>query len=245
MTLLEKLIKNNYDEKNAKSLIMSGNVLVNDEVILIGSHKINENDIIRIKEQKQWVSRGAYKLLEAFEKFNINVQNKNCLDVGSSTGGFTEVLLKKEANKVYSLDSGTNQLDFKLRTNNKVKVLEKTNLKNIVSNMFDSKIDFVCCDVSFISCKHLFDVLNNQNVLSKENDLIILIKPQFEANSKLVLEGGFVEEINHKEIIDNIINYANKNNFKFINICKSPLLGNKSKNVEYLSWFKYKGAKNE
>ncbi len=238
MTLIEKIIELGYDKKEASALIMSGNVLVNEEVIIIGSYKIKKEDTIRIKEKKEWVSRGAYKLLKAIDYFKLNIENKICLDVGSSTGGFTQVLLKNNAKKIYSLDSGTNQLDFSLRKNQKIISLEQTNLKSINEEMFDEKIEFVCCDVSFISVKNLFNVLAKENVLTKDNEIIILIKPQFEANSNLVSKGGIVDTSHHSDIINEVINYAQNLNFKFFGITESPIKGNKSKNIEYLALFR-------
>ena len=238
MTLVEKLLSLGYSNKEALGLIMSGNVLVNEEIIIKGSTKIKETDVIRIKNKKKWVSRGSYKLLEAIEKFNLDLTNKICLDVGASTGGFTQVLLSKGAKKIYSLDSGTNQLDFTLRQNEKVVSLEKTNLKSINDDMFEEKIDFICCDVSFISVKKLFDVLSKTNVLANNNYVLILIKPQFEASSNIVEKGGFVNKIHHKDIIDSIISYAIKLNFIFLSIIESPIKGNVSKNIEYLALFR-------
>lgn len=238
MTLIEKLFSLGYSNKESLGLIMSGNVLVNEEIVIKGSTKIKENDVIRIKNKKKWVSRGSYKLLEAIEKFNLDLTNKICLDVGASTGGFTQVLLSKGAKKIYSLDSGTNQLDFTLRQNEKVVSLEKTNLKSINDDMFDEKIDFICCDVSFISVKKLFDVLSKTNVLANNNYVLILIKPQFEASSNIVEKGGFVNKIHHKDIIDSIISYAIKLNFIFLSIIESPIKGNVSKNIEYLALFR-------
>lgn len=238
MTLVEKLLSLGYSNKEALGLIMSGNVLVNEEIIIKGSTKIKETDVIRIKSKKKWVSRGSYKLLEAIEKFNLNLIDKICLDVGASTGGFTQVLLTNGVKKVYALDSGTNQLDFTLRQNEKVISLEKTNLKSINDDMFEEKIDFICCDVSFISVKKLFDVLSKTNVLANDNYVLILIKPQFEASSNIVEKGGFVNKIHHKDIIDSIISYAIKLNFIFLSIIESPIKGNVSKNIEYLALFR-------
>ena len=238
MTLVEKLLSLGYSNKEALGLIMSGNVLVNEEIIIKGSTKIKETDVIRIKSKKKWVSRGSYKLLEAIEKFNLDLTNKICLDVGASTGGFTQVLLTNGVKKVYALDSGTNQLDFTLRQNEKVISLEKTNLKSINDDMFEEKIDFICCDVSFISVKKLFDVLSKTNVLANDNYVLILIKPQFEASSNIVEKGGFVNKIHHKDIIDSIISYAIKLNFIFLSIIESPIKGNVSKNIEYLALFR-------
>lgn len=237
MTLIEKIISLGYEEKEAKSMIMAGLVLVNEETSIVSSMKVFDNDTIRIKQKKEWVSRGSYKLLEALNKFKINVKDQVCLDIGSSTGGFTQVLLKDQAKKVYALDSGTNQLDYSLRNNPRVVSLERTNLKLIRAKMFEETIDFVCCDVSFISVKYVFDVLANDKILSSKNNVVILIKPQFEAPRNLVQKGGYVDVKHHQKIIDDVIDYAQENDFYFQQIIESPITGNKSKNIEYLAWF--------
>ncbi|MGL5205424.1 MAG: TlyA family RNA methyltransferase [Metamycoplasmataceae bacterium] len=237
MTLLEKLISMNYDEKLADSLIRIGSVFVDDEKVIKPKVKIKDNSIIKIKESKKYVSRGAYKLLSALEEFQIDPSGLICLDIGSSTGGFTQVLLEKGAKFVYALDVGTNQLDYKLRSDNRVKSLEKTNLKLINKKMFDQKIDLIVCDVSFISLKPVFDVISD--LLLESSFFIALIKPQYEINSNEVSKGGFAEIELHQGIIDKIIEYS-KDNFEFIKLKKSPILGNKSKNIEYLSLFKRK-----
>jgi len=181
------------------------------------------------------VSRGAFKLLGALEEFDLDFNNKIVLDIGSSTGGFTHVALEHGAKKVYALDVGTNQLDYKLRSNDRVVSLEKTNLKTITPEMFSEKIDLIVTDVSFISLKHVFNVAKT---LGDENfKIIALIKPQFEANSDQVQEGGFVPETLHEEIISKVKAYAEKNNFKMIDVKKSIIKGNKSKNQEYISLF--------
>lgn len=240
MTLLKQMIEMNYEEKLADSLIRIGSVFVDGEKITMPQTKIKNSSVIKVKESKKYVSRGAYKLLCALEEFNINPNNLNCLDIGSSTGGFTQVLLEQGASFVYALDVGTNQLDYKLRINPKVKVLEKTNLKLINNNMFDKQIDFIVTDVSFISLKHVFNVI--APILKKDSYFIALIKPQFEANSNDVSDGGFVKIELHDSIIKRVIKYG-ENNFKFIKFINSPILGNKSKNIEYLSLFQR--SKNE
>lgn len=240
VSLLETLISNfNYTEKEARAVIMTGRVLVNNEPIIISSHKISKSDIVRIKNIDKWVSRGAFKLLEAINCFKINLKNKICLDIGASKGGFTQVLLEFGAQKIYALDSGTNQLDYSLRINPKIVCLEKTNLKSINKNFFSSKLNFICADVSFISVKNIFNVLK-QEFLANNVEIICLIKPQFEAPYSLVEKGGYVDEIHHKSIINNIIDYAKEKGFDLLKIIKSPILGNKSKNIEYLGYFKIK-----
>ncbi|SFW05776.1 16S/23S rRNA (cytidine-2'-O)-methyltransferase TlyA [Chlamydia abortus] len=236
---LIKIIKdytNIEDEKVLFSLIKQGKIIVNGEKQFLPYAKFNDNNLnIQILESKEYVSRGAYKLLGAIDKFNINFDNKVCLDIGSSTGGFVQVMLINNAKKVYAVDVGTNQLDYSLRINPKVTVYEKTNLKNLNSSFFLEDIDFVTCDVSFISIKNVFDVCSN--FLKKGVLLMILIKPEFEAPYNLVQKGGYVSEDEHPKIIDEIKEYAKNKNFKLLQIDKSPIVGQKSKNIEYITLF--------
>ncbi|AZZ65469.1 TlyA family RNA methyltransferase [Metamycoplasma phocicerebrale] len=244
---LKELLKLNFnfeDDKEIDSIVMQGKVIVNNEKILLSSLKFPENVKIRIINHKiPYVSRGAFKLKEALKQFKVDVNNKICLDIGSSTGGFVQVLLEAGASKVFALDSGTNQLDYSLRINEKVIVYEKTNIKNILSSMFNEKIDLITCDVSFISLKYVFEACSK--TFEKIDNLIVLIKPQFEASSKYVEQGGFVKEEHHNFIINRVLEYANNYGFKLLNpIVKSPILGDKSKNIEYLANFQ-KGDTNE
>ncbi|MGL5520339.1 MAG: TlyA family RNA methyltransferase [Metamycoplasmataceae bacterium] len=223
------------DKKRIDSLFLQKKILLNGEPVLNLEQKILDENLITIKEENNYVSRGAQKILKAFSVFALDVNNKVCLDIGSSTGGFTQVLLEKGAAFVYALDVGTNQLDFSLRINEKVKSMEKTNLKTINENMFDKKINFICADVSFISTKNIFNVITN--LLDKDELFLMLLKPQFEAKREDVLPGGFVDDSNHEKIINEIKHY-DEINFDFIGIEKSPIKGNKSKNIEYLMLFK-------
>ena len=236
MSLLEFVIAKGYSREEAERFIRSGKVLVNQEEVIVPSIKVKQSDSILIKEKKEWVSRGAYKLLSAIEKFDIDFKDKVVIDIGSSTGGFTQVSLAHGAKKVYSVDVGTNQLDFSLRTNEKVKVMEKTNLKTLTIDMFKEEIDIVVTDVSFISLKRVFDVL--EAILKKDKVLIALIKPQFEADSSDVETGGFVSKSKHDIIISNIEKYAVEKHFKIMGLHESPIKGGKSKNIEYISIFK-------
>ena len=218
---------------NPEAYIKTGKVLVNNQKNEDVNYLVKDDDAIRIIAPKKYVSRGAYKLLAAIEAFQLDFQDKVVLDIGASTGGFTQVLLEKKAKKVYALDVGTNQLDFKLRSNDKVVVMEKTNLKNIKKAMFNEKIAIVVVDISFISLKHVFNVLT----AFKEIKIMALIKPQFEAFKDEVEKGGYVSEKNHDKIIKRVLSYAKKKAFHFIKKVDSPLLGKKSKNKEYLCLF--------
>ncbi|WP_027334480.1 TlyA family RNA methyltransferase [Mycoplasma elephantis] len=232
--LIDYVLNKIGDFKIAQGLILSGNVFINEEKIIFPNYLINEKDKIRIIEKEHYVSRGAYKLLHAIKKWDIDFKNKIVIDVGSSTGGFTQVLLENGAKRVYCVDSGTNQLDYNLRKNEKTVVLENTNLKNINSELIRDYVDFIVCDVSFISLKEVFKVAKKVN--SKHLELILLIKPQFEASKNLVENKGIVSLKHHESIIENVKNY-DAENFKFVELEQSPILGKKSKNIEYLSYF--------
>lgn len=235
ITLLDLVISKGYSKNDAERFIRSGKVLVNSEAIIVPSIKVKEDSLVVIKELKEWVSRGAYKLLKAIDEFNLDFNNKVVIDIGSSTGGFTQVALKNGAKKVYSVDVGTNQLDFSLRKNDQVTVMEKTNLKTLTKDMFNEEIDIVVTDVSFISLKRVFDVL--EDILSKDKILVALIKPQYEADSNDVEQGGFVNKSKHDIIITKLSNYAENKKLKLVDIHESPISGNKSKNTEYISLF--------
>lgn len=235
VTVLELVIARGYDKDEAERFIRSGKVLINSEAVIVPSIKVKEDSSVVIKELKEWVSRGAYKLLKAIDAFNLDFQDKVVIDIGSSTGGFTQVALKHGAKKVYSVDVGTNQLDFSLRQDPRVTVMEKTNLKTLTKDMFNEEIDIVVTDVSFISLKRVFDVL--EPILSKDKTLMALIKPQYEADSSDVEDGGFVHKDKHDIIITKISNYAKEKNMKLKDIQESPISGNKSKNIEYISLF--------
>lgn len=235
VTVLELVIAKGYSKDEAERFIRSGKVLINSEAVIVPSIKVKEDSNVIIKELKEWVSRGAYKLLKAIEVFNLDFKDKIVLDIGSSTGGFTQVSLKNGAKKVYSVDVGTNQLDFSLRSHNQVVVMEKTNLKTLTKDMFKEEIDIVVTDVSFITLKRVFDVL--EPILSEDKILMALIKPQYEADSSDVQDGGFVNKDKHDIIITKLSNYAKEKKLKLLDIQESPISGNKSKNTEYISLF--------
>lgn len=232
MTLKDKLISQGFD--NAELIIRSGKVRVNNEVVFLPLVKIKETDKILIEQQKEFVSRGAYKLLAAIKEFDLNFQDKVVLDVGSSTGGFTQVCLLNGAKTVYALDSGTNQLDYSLRIQKNIKVMEKTNIKNVNPTFFKEQIDSIVCDVSFISLNYVVPIA--ASLLKPKSDFVVLFKPQFEASSKYVEKGGYVDLQYHDFLINRFLNFA-KENFNFIGKIESPITGKKSKNTEYIIYF--------
>lgn len=234
------LIKNNYCQtrSQAQQMIKLGNVKVDNIVVLKNNFLIDETNKVSTNELK-YVSRGGFKLEHAFNEFKIIPKNKVVLDIGASTGGFTDCCLQFGAKKVYALDVGTNQLNEKLLLDNRVKSLEQTNLKSINKSLFSDQIDFIVCDVSFISLKNVFYAL--KEFYNSELDLIFLIKPQFELDKKTMTKNkGFVKSDKDRMIaINNVIEYAKNNNLKLIKLIESPITGNKKNNIEYLGYFKW------
>lgn len=216
----------------AQVLILSSAVKVNGIRINKPSIEIPFNSNVEIEKNERFVSRGAYKLIKAIDRFNIAVEEKICTDIGCSTGGFTEILLKKGAKKVYAVDVGKGQLDISLKNNERVIVLEKTNARYITERDIPEKIDLATIDVSFISVEK---ILNPIKEIGKEDlKVVILIKPQFEVGREFVSRGGIVRK---KEYIINMIEEKFDFFYKIDLIPKgltySPIKGAKG-NIEYL-----------
>lgn len=233
------LVKNNYckTRTQAQELIKNGFVFINDNQIKKNNLLIDSNQEIKIIYFK-FVSRAGYKLDYAIQNFKIDFKNKIVLDIGSSTGGFVDCALQYGAKFVYALDVGTNQLHEILKNNSKVKSLEKTNLKMICPEMFNQLIDIITCDVSFISLKHVFEVI--QKIANNQTIMIFLIKPQFELSKEILdkTKGNINQQKYHDIAINNVLNAAKTFNFKLENIIKSPIKGKKMLNTEYLGLFK-------
>jgi len=235
LRLDQLLINNNLaiSKSKAQSMIMAGQVSVNGKTITKSGNSFNIESKITIKKlHPQWVSRGALKLLKAIEFFNIDIENKKCLDIGSSTGGFSEVLLKKKAKKIYSVDVGTNQLHEKLRNEKKIISIENFNAKYLDNSVIPDKIDILVCDVSFISLKKV--ILPSLNLLSNRSEIITLIKPQFETE-KINLKKGIVrDEKIHLDVCNDIEKwFIEKCNANVIGLIPSPITGPKG-NIEFL-----------
>lgn len=234
------LVKNKLSpsRNNAKELIVNGKVFVNGKPINKQSYLLKSNDEVKIINNDKFVSRGAYKLLKAINYFIINLSNNVVLDIGASTGGFTDVCLRNNAKKVYALDVGTNQLNEKLKNNKLVISIENTNLKDISLKLFKETIDWIVCDVSFISLKFVFNMI--KEVFNYKINMICLIKPQFELDKKTLdkYHGKINNDKLWKQAINNVKNYANDCNFKIMGIVESPILGAKKQNKEFLMWVK-------
>ena len=222
----------------AQAIIMAGQVFVDGKKINKSGFNININAVIEIKDLgPEWVSRGAYKLLTALEKNKIIVRNKICIDLGSSTGGFTDVLIQSGADKVYAVDVGTNQLHEKLKKNNKIISLEKTNARYLKNDQFEELIDIMVCDVSFISLKKVIEP--NLNLLKKESIIIALIKPQFESKKNETKKGVVKDIIIHQRICDEISEwFETLYESRVLSIIESPIKGPKG-NVEFLITVKF------
>lgn len=222
----------------AKALIMSGVVLVNEKRVEKPSETFLPNEKIRIKSKtpaSKYVGRGGLKLEKALESFHIRPNAYVCLDVGSSTGGFTDCLLQNGAKKVYAVDSGTNQLIWKLRKDNRVEVREKTNARYLKSGDFPEKFDLIVMDVSFISITKILPALIH--LLNEKGKIISLIKPQFEVGKGEVGKGGIVRDAEkHEKVIEKIINSANEIGLKNLGLIDSPILG-AGGNKEFLALF--------
>ncbi len=211
----------------AQALVMAGVVLVNDQRVLKSSEGFLPTDKIRLKNDlrdSKYVGRGGLKLEKALHEFQIRPNEYVCLDVGASTGGFTDCLLQNGAKKIVTIDVGTNQLVWKLRNDNRVEVHENTNARYLKSEDFVEKFDLIVMDVSFISVTKIISALIP---LMKENaKLIVLIKPQFEVNKGEVGKGGIVRDSEkHLEVIAAINSYTDSVGLKSIGIIDSPILG--------------------
>lgn len=233
------LVENNFFEtrEKAKANIMAGNVFVNNELVDKAGTMIKGDAKVVIKGNPiKYVSRGGLKLEKAIEKFDINLQNKICMDIGASTGGFTDCMLQNNAKKVYSIDVGYGQLDYKLRTDKRVISMERTNFRYIEKNKIIDKIDFASIDVSFISLKLIFPVLIQ--FLNKKYDVISLIKPQFEAGKEDAdkYRGIIKDRKIFERVILNTIENAENHNMHIVDITFSPIKGQKG-NIEFLAHF--------
>lgn len=228
------LAKNKYfsSRTKAQNAIKSGYVFVNNKLVTNSSLDIDEQSKIYIINQNNYVSRGANKLSYAIKELNFNFKNKIVLDVGSSTGGFTQIALINGAKYVYAVDVGCDQMDKSLANNKKIKLFENTNFRDININLFDKKIDIIIADLSFISLVKLLNKINE--VFNYKLELLLLIKPQFELSKEIIKKNkGIIKNEKYWKIaINKIVNYAKSIGFKVINLIKSKILG-KDGNTEF------------
>lgn len=228
-----------FDNKSkAAAAILSGNVKINDEVITKAGFQIDPSKKFEVEiKSMPYVSRGGFKLEKALKTFDIKVLDRVCLDAGASTGGFTDCLLQNGAKKVYAVDVGYGQLAWKIRSDERVKTIERTNIKNCsfedIYAENDEIADLLVMDVSFISIEK---VLPNLKTFFKPDfhEMICLIKPQFEAGKDLVDKGGVVKDKDvHVNVINRVIDFAKSLDYKVLDLTSSPIKG-PSGNIEYL-----------
>ena len=234
------LTNNNYFEsrEKAKIAIMEGKIFVNNIKEDKPGTLIKTDSKVEFRGEKmKYVSRGGYKLEKAINDFKIEcIKDSICIDIGSSTGGFTDCMLQYGAKKVYAIDCGTNQLDYKLRIDDRVVVLENMNARYLTSDIFNGDyISFVVMDVSFISIKKI--IPNLVSILNKNVYFISLIKPQFEADKNDIGKKGIIKDKNiHIKICNDIYNFLLNNNLSILNFSYSPIKG-QTGNIEYLIYF--------
>lgn len=219
--------------EKAKAIIMSGIVYVNNQKSDKAGKDVKDDDVIEVRGKTlKYVSRGGLKLEKAMECFPITLEGKICMDVGASTGGFTDCMLMNGAVKVYSVDVGYGQLAWKLRTDDRVVNLERTNFRYVTDEQIKDKIDFSSVDVSFISLKHILPNLNT--FLKDDGSAVCLIKPQFEAGKEKVGKKGVVSDPKtHLEVCEKVIGLAIENGFSVAGLDFSPIKGPEG-NIEYL-----------
>lgn len=219
--------------EKAKAVIMAGEVFVDNQREDKAGQTFPESVQIEVRGKKmKYVSRGGYKLERAMETFPIDLEDAVCMDVGSSTGGFTDCMLQNGARYVYAIDVGTNQLAWSLRQDERVCSMEKTNIRYVTPEDIGELVDFVSIDVAFIS---LTKVLTPVKALMKEHARIVcLIKPQFEAGRELVGKKGVVRDPKvHEDVIEMVMNDARSLGFHILGLDHSPIRGPEG-NIEYL-----------
>ena len=211
--------------EKAKAIIMTGNVFVEEQREDKAGSTFAEDVQIRIKgTPMKYVSRGGYKLEKAMELWHVPLQDKLCMDVGSSTGGFTDCMLQNGAVKVYAIDVGTNQLAWKLRQDERVVSMEKTNIRYVTPEDIADPIDFSSIDVAFISLTKV--LIPVWNLLKNGGRVVCLVKPQFEAGREKVGKKGVVRDKKvHEEVVCHIMTYALSMGFEILGLSYSPIKG--------------------
>lgn len=239
-----------YDTMNlesiqlARALIMEGRVMAGDRKILRPSELLREGDALRVRGALDaYVSRGAHKLKKALEGFEIDLKDRVCVDVGASTGGFTDVMLRNGARRVYSVDVGYNLLDYKLRSDPRVVCMERTNARFIKPESFDPAPSFGATDVSFISLKAILPAALGA-LRGEDRSFVALVKPQFEADKADVGEKGVVRERRvHEQVLNDITGFVPSLGWKVVGLDYSPIRGPEG-NIEFLMAIAPQSGKN-
>ena len=227
--------KLNISRQKAREIIEQGLVTIDNKIITKPSYNVNSDANISIGSTEsilKYVGRGGYKLEKAIEFFNINLKNFVCIDIGASTGGFTDCMLQNGAKRVYAIDVGTDQLSHVLLDDKRVISWENTDIRNVTKEMVDNGVDFIGCDVSFISLTKILPEI--KKLLKLNSFATVLIKPQFEAGREKVGKHGVVRDpAVHLEVINMVIDFAVSIGFEIKNLTFSPVKGPEG-NIEYL-----------
>ncbi|MCW5961814.1 MAG: TlyA family RNA methyltransferase [Pyrinomonadaceae bacterium] len=237
------LVENGLAESRTKAqaLVMAGVVLVNERRVEKSSESFLPDEVVRIKgdsPENRFVGRGGLKLEKAIDEFTIEVEGAICLDVGASTGGFTDCLLQNGAKKVFTVDVGTNQLVWKLRNDPRVEVRENVNARYLKAEDFDQKFDIIVMDVSFISVTKIIPALIE--LMKPEGKLIVLIKPQFELEKGALGKGGIVRDAEkHAEVVERVNSFAESSGLIVMRTVESPIHGAEG-NKEFLALYERK-----
>ena len=219
--------------EKAQAMIMAGEVLAGEQKITKAGYKVDAAADLRVLAARpKYVSRGGLKLEAALESFGIDIDGKVCLDIGSSTGGFTDCLLQHGARKVYAVDVGTAQLDWKIRQDPRVVIRECVNARYLTSDAIPEAVDFACCDVSFISVTLILPTL--PPLMKPGAGLVVLAKPQFEVGKGEVGKGGIVRDpLLHRQAVDKVAEAVRALGFRKVRERESPILGAEG-NKEFL-----------
>ena len=237
---LDVLLVNNglaETREKAKRTIMAGLVTVDGRLEDKPGSRFDIDSDVQVKGQEcPYVSRGGLKLEKAINEWGVSCKDAVCIDMGASTGGFTDCMLQHGARKVYAIDVGYGQLDYKLRTDERVVNMEKTNIRYLDTSLIEEPIDLISIDVSFISVKHMFPVA--AKVLSDDGLILCLVKPQFEAGREQVGKKGIVRDRDvQRETVENVISYGKENGLDAKGLTFSPVTGAKG-NIEFLLYLK-------
>lgn len=219
--------------EKAKAMIMAGSVYLNGQKALKGGVNIKETDVIEVRGAvNPFVSRGGLKLDKAMKSFGLDLTDCICMDIGASTGGFTDCMLTNGAKKVFAIDVGYGQLAWKLRCDERVVNLERTNFRYVTREQVPDEVDFASVDVSFISLKLILPVMHT--LLREGGRSVCLIKPQFEAGKENIGKKGVVRDKSvHADVVRSITDFASENGFKVLGVDFSPIKGPEG-NIEYL-----------
>lgn len=221
--------------ERAKAYIMAGQVYINNQKALKAGDTVKESDKVEFRGKKlPFVSRGGLKLMKAVEEFQVDLKGAVCMDIGASTGGFTDCMLQQGAKKVFAIDVGYGQLDYRLRTDERVVNMERTNIRYVTEEEIGEELDFASIDVSFISLKLVLPVLFT--LLKDNGRAVCLIKPQFEAGRDKIGKKGVVREKDtHREVVEQVVEFTEEIGLSVLNISFSPVKGPEG-NIEYLMY---------